>query len=158
MTRMAKLSASFHAVRRDRSGVAAAEFAVIATVMLTVLLGVFDLGNAVQERMQLEQALRAGAQYALSWPDRTTGSTESIQAAITAALPARWTGAVVTVGALQCYCWSSGGGEALGDCYTTCPAGTTKRSYVTLTATNSATPFLLSALTGNSASYVVRFQ
>lgn len=154
MTRLAKLSASFRALRRDRRGVAAAEFTLIASVMLTVLLGVYDVGNAVQERMQLEQALRAGAQYALSWPDQTS----QIEAAISAALPANWTNASITVGAPVCYCWSSGGGEVAGLCSETCAAGSTKRSYLTLSASNNATPLLLSALTGNSATYVVRFQ
>ena len=154
MTRSAQPTASIRACLRDRRGVAAAEFAVIASVLLTLLLGVYDIGNAVQQRMQLEQAVRAGAQYALSWPDQTTG----IAGAITAALPAGWA-ATVNVVSPVCYCWSSGGGGATATpCQDTCSAGSTKRSYVTLSATNNSTPFLLSAIAGNSATYVVRFQ
>ncbi len=147
-----QLWAVVRALRRNRRGVAAAEFAMIASVMLTLLLGVYDVGNAIQERLQLEQAVRAGAEYALSWPNQTSG----IETAITNALP--WTTPTVSVSALVCECVDSGGGSSPSVCGQACGAGTTHRSYLTLTATNSSTPFLLSAVAGNSATYVVRFQ
>ena len=154
MMRLARHAAAIRALGHDRRGVAAAEFAVIATVLVTLLLGVYDIGNAVQERIQLEQVVRAGAQHALSWPDQTSG----IETAMTAALPAAWTSATVSASAPVCYCWSSAGGPTGTSCTATCPTGTTKRSYLTLTATNNATPFLFSVLAGNTATYVVRFQ
>ncbi|MGA3399360.1 MAG: TadE/TadG family type IV pilus assembly protein [Acetobacteraceae bacterium] len=154
MAGLAQLATAIRAVRHNRRGIAATEFALIAPVMLTLLLGVYDVGNAIQERLQLEQAVRAGAQYALSWPDQTSG----ISAAISAALPPSWTSPTVTVSAPACWCWSSGGGATSTPCSATCAEGSTKRSYVTLTATNNATPFLFSAIAGNSATYVVRFQ
>jgi pilus assembly protein CpaE len=154
MTRLAPTAAAVRAFRNDRSGVAAAEFALIASFILTLMLGVYDVGNAIQQRLQLEQAVRAGAQYALSWPDQTSG----ISAAISAALPAGWTNATVSAGSPVCYCWSSGGGATASPCGNVCAAGSTKRSYVTLSATNNSAPFLLSAVAGNSVTYVVRFQ
>ena len=84
MTILAKPGAMFRAMLRDGRGIAAAEFALIAPVMLTMLFGVYDLGNAIQERLQLEQAVRAGGQFALSWPDQTGGIADAIQAALPA--------------------------------------------------------------------------
>jgi pilus assembly protein CpaE len=142
------------ALRANRSGVAAAEFALIAPIMLTLLLGVYDIGNAIQQRLQLELVVRAGAQYALSWPDQTSG----IEATITAALPS--TNATVNVS----YCHSSGDGTTPTSsatsplCPATCGSGSTTETYVTLCASNNSTPFLFSSVAGNSATYVVRVQ
>jgi Flp pilus assembly protein TadG len=154
MAGLARFSAGLGALRRDRRGVAATEFALVASVMLTLLLGLYDIGNAIQTRLQLEQAVRAGAQYAMSFPDQTS----NIETAIKSALPVNWTSTTVNVSPLACWCWSSAGGNTSTPCSTTCPAGTTKRSYETLTASINSTPFLFSAVTGNSATYVVRFQ
>lgn len=152
MTLVAQLVAAMCTLRRNCRGIAAAEFALIAPVMLTMMFGLYDIGNAIQIRLQLEQAVRAGGQFALSWPDQAGG----ISAAIKAALPPTWN-ASVSASAPACWCWDSGGSTAT-PCSTTCPSGSTKRSYVTLTATNNASPFLFSAVAGNSATYVVRFQ
>ncbi len=151
MRRLIQPSGEVRALWRNCRGVAAAEFALIAPAILTLMLAAYDIGNAVQERMQLEQAVRAGAQYALSWPDDTQGITN----AINYALP--WTPTTINV-SLACWCWSSSAGETESSCPATCPNGSVNRSYVTLTATNNATPFLFSAVTGNSATYVVRVQ
>jgi Flp pilus assembly protein TadG len=154
MTILAKPGATVRAMLRDGRGIAAAEFALIAPVMLTMLFGVYDLGNAIQQRLQLEQAVRAGGQFALSWPDQTGG----IAGAIKAALPATWADATIAVGAPVCYCKSSTNGTTASPCTDTCAAGTTKQTFVTMTASNNASPFLFTALTGNSATYVVEVQ
>jgi Flp pilus assembly protein TadG len=66
---------------RDRQGVAAVEFALIAPVLLVMLAGVIDFSLYIGTRIELEQALRAGAQYALK--DFTDSTT--ISAAVTGA-------------------------------------------------------------------------
>ena len=153
MTRLALLVNSVRTLRSNRSGVAAAEFALIVPVMLTLLLGVYDIGNAIQQRLQLEQAVRAGAQYALSWPDQTGG----IEGAITNALPSTWT---VTVNASYCHTSSDGTTTTSSPASPSCPntCGSESTTYVTLCASNTSTAFLFSSITGNSATYVVRVQ
>lgn len=48
---------------RDRSGVAAVEFAIAAPMLLFGLIIMTDLGLAIQERMNLDQAVRSGAEF-----------------------------------------------------------------------------------------------
>ena len=58
----------FKTVLGDRSGVAAVEFAIIVPVLLALTMGVIDFGMYIGTRIELEQALRAGGQYALKDP------------------------------------------------------------------------------------------
>lgn len=51
--------------RHARDGVAAVEFALIVPVMLIILMGLLDYAIAVFHKMELESAVRSGAQYAL---------------------------------------------------------------------------------------------
>jgi len=48
--------------RRDESGAAAAEFAVVLTLLAIPILNVVDLGNYVYQRMELDNATQVGAQ------------------------------------------------------------------------------------------------
>ena len=58
---------------RDRSGSSAVEFAVGAPVLLVGLIIVTDVGLAVSDRMNLDQSVRAGAEFAMnSVEDETT--------------------------------------------------------------------------------------
>jgi Flp pilus assembly protein TadG len=161
---LAQLVTSVRALRANRSGVAAAEFALIAPIVVTLLLGVYDIGNAIQQRLQLEQAVRAGAQYALSWPDNLSslaGGVYGIQGAIAAALPS--TNATVNAS----YCHSGGDGTPPTTSATsttlcpppaTCGSESTTETYVMLCASNTSTPYYFSSVAGNSATYVVRVQ
>jgi Flp pilus assembly protein TadG len=49
----------------DSGGAAAVEFAIIAPVLLLMIAGMIDYSFYIGTRIELEQALRAGAQYAL---------------------------------------------------------------------------------------------
>lgn len=51
---------------RDRSGVAAVEFAIGAPMMIFALIIMTDLGLAINERMNLDQAVRAGAEFVMN--------------------------------------------------------------------------------------------
>lgn len=55
-------------LRGDRaaSGVAAAEFAIISPVFALAMLGMVDIGMAVNERMEMDRVLRAGVQEAMT--------------------------------------------------------------------------------------------
>lgn len=145
---------------RDRRGVAALEFSVIALFMVTLMLAAYDLGNAAQEQIQLQQAVRAGGQYAMSFPTDTAG----IQSAVTNALPNGWN--LSSAPAIACYCLNpgTGGTSALGSCSATslqtC-TGANIGKMVSITATmpyTSLTVLFANAIPNNTATYVARFQ
>ncbi|MGD0103354.1 MAG: TadE/TadG family type IV pilus assembly protein [Rhodopila sp.] len=123
------------AVRLGAGGVAAAEFALIAPVLIAMMLSVYDIGNAVWQRLLLQQALRAGGQYAMSFPTQTSGITQVITASLSGLTQ-------VTVVA-----------PAMSP-----PPGDGPPYYVTLSASRPYAPFLLPLNTENVASYVVRVQ
>lgn len=52
--------------RRNRSGVAAVEFAFIAPILAAASLGLADVGSIVTGRMDMHSAVRTGAQYLMN--------------------------------------------------------------------------------------------
>jgi Flp pilus assembly protein TadG len=119
-------------IRCDRRGIAALEFALIAPVLLLLLLGAYDIGSAVQQRLVLQGALRAGARYAISFPDRNDG----IVAAMQQAYPSTWTGVNPTA---------------------TITPGATPPIYVTLSASPTYSSVLV-PISNAPVKYVVRVQ
>lgn len=64
----------------DEEGVIAIEFAAVAMLLVTMLIGATDLGFAARHRSQMEGAVRAGIQEAIK------GGTEAaVEAAVLAA-------------------------------------------------------------------------
>lgn len=143
-------------LRHDRRGVAALEFGVLATVLVPLLLAVFDLGNQIYQTLVLRQAVRAGALYALYYHD-----TAGIQHTIEASLPSGWTSASVYgtgwAPATSCICMDSAGtASSSGDC--SCPTGATVEKLMTLTVTMPFSPLIMATATQVSASDVIRYQ
>lgn len=66
-----------------RDGVAAVEFAIGAPVMLGFLVIMTDFGLAVHERMTLDQAVRAGAEFAMNEVEDPADLKKLIQGAAT---------------------------------------------------------------------------
>lgn len=62
---MHNLKSLFIRLVRDRDGVAAVEFAVAAPMLIFGLIIMTDLGLAIQERMNLDQAVRSGAEFVM---------------------------------------------------------------------------------------------
>jgi len=58
--------------RRDDKGVAAMEFGLVAPILFFGLLSAVDLGLAVNERMEVNHVLRAGAEAATNKSDEAT--------------------------------------------------------------------------------------
>jgi len=155
--------ATLNCLRRDRRGVSAIEFAIIASVMVTLLLGAYDLGNAAMRQIQLQQAVRLGGVYAMNRPTDITG----IRTAVASVLPAGWTltnpGGVAAV-ACSCLDPGAGGTTALAGCtaadFDTCTAPNTA-TMISLTATmayTTLTPLFAAAIPSNTATYVTRFR
>lgn len=149
-------------LRRDRRGVSAVEFAIVASIMVVILLGAYDFGNAAQQQIQLQEAVRSGGAYAISRPTDVTG----IQSAVAGALPAGWQ---LTnpggVAAVSCSCMDPGSGAlsapATGSACTAANLDTCSAKAISITASMAylaLTPLFAAAIPNNTASYVVRFQ
>ena len=64
------------------AGAAAAEFAVTLPILVLIIVGVVDYGQAVNASTKLYSAARAGAQYALYHPGDSSGITSAAQNAV----------------------------------------------------------------------------
>jgi Flp pilus assembly protein TadG len=80
------MRSSFHRLIRSRDGVSAIEFAIILPVLLTILLGIFQFGTAMNEYLTLTNAAAKGA-LTLALSRGTTTPYSSTTAAINAAAP-----------------------------------------------------------------------
>lgn len=135
----------------DRRGSVAVEFAFILPVVATMLIGLYDIGYAVQQRLMLQQAVRAGGQFALSFPTLPAGMMQSIQNA----LPPEWTDVIVSVPAV-CGCPAA---PPSSDCAPDCELGETPETFVTLTVSRPFGALMLATILPRStASYVVQVQ
>jgi hypothetical protein len=73
------------ALARDRRGMSAVEFGLAAPVLLAVLTPVIDLGLAFSQKIQVQQAAAAGAQYvSLNYWTDTSWQTNTISAVTSA--------------------------------------------------------------------------
>jgi pilus assembly protein CpaE len=69
----------------DRSGSSAVEFAVAAPVLIIGLIIVTDVGLAVGDRMNLDQSVRAGAEFAMNNVEDETTIEDMVKSAATGA-------------------------------------------------------------------------
>lgn len=142
---------------KDANGAAALELAILAPVFGVVLIGIIDFALAFYVKLQLTEAVSAGAQYAY---DQGTGLTQSqisgflsnVGSAMRGATPLTLNGAAALfnnaadgTNANACYCitpattatWTA---EACG---TPCSAtGPTAGKYVTISVSYSFIPFV----------------
>ncbi|OFX02669.1 MAG: hypothetical protein A3E78_08115 [Alphaproteobacteria bacterium RIFCSPHIGHO2_12_FULL_63_12] len=73
------------AFARDKRGSSAVEFAVGAPVLLIGLIIVTDIGLAVSDRMNLDQSVRAGAEFAMNSVEDETLLEDMVKSAATGA-------------------------------------------------------------------------
>jgi Flp pilus assembly protein TadG len=132
--------------RTDNRGIAAAELAVVAPVLLLLLLGTLDIGNYLQTSIRLERAARAGAQYAAA----SSADMAAIQARVIAAWP-ELTTADVPLPTLACECAAT-----VVACTQACPSGLVQT--ITVTARRTLTTHLLPAASRGTGSAVVRLR
>jgi Flp pilus assembly protein TadG len=116
----------------DRRAGALIETVIVTPVLVLLLLALFDLGNLIQQKIWLEQAVRAGGITALGQPENQT----TIDAAVTAA---SWSGVTATAVA------TCGDG--------TCTSAAPLPILVTITA-SAAFSALILPITTISATYV----
>lgn len=130
---------------RWRSGVSSLEFALLMPIMLAMLVGLVDWGLAIDQRIQLQTAVRAGAQYALRMPTDTAGITAAVRAAavdrtLTVGSPVMW-----------CEC-----GGAAASCSGSCDGGLQR--FLSVNATQAYAPLTPAGPTSVSADVTLRIQ
>lgn len=121
------------ALRHCRRGTSAVEFGMIAPAMVLLFAGMVDLAGAMQQTVRLESAARAGAQYAMGFPEDTAG----IIAATTAAVGG---GGTVTV--VPAYCACPGGSTTAVACEGTPCSGEPSATYVEVSVTRPYAPII----------------
>jgi Flp pilus assembly protein TadG len=123
-------------MRRQRSGlwaaedgVSAIEFAFVAGILSMLLLGICDFGLGFWEQMQVANAARAGAEYAVkngyNSADIQTTVANATNLAGMQASPAPST---------SCGCPNASTGVTAATCGSTCPDGGTAGTFVTVSA------------------------
>lgn len=130
----------------EEDGASALEFGLIAPVLVFGLIGMADVGLAVNERMMIDQALRAGAQSAME--DSGPEVVESILRAtaemnFTVAEPSAPSTAVALALGVTRFCACSAAPDAAVNCSTTCTAQSPTQIYYLLTASKTRDNMLL---------------
>lgn len=120
----------------DERGSASLEFALAATLLLTIIIGATGFSEAAYQRMRLIAAARAGAQYALTSPTDLPGIAAAARAA------SDLDAATVTVNASQ-FCGCADGSDI--PCANSC-ATSTQRRYVSVSVTE---PYVLPGSLGS---------
>jgi pilus assembly protein CpaE len=123
------------ALWRDRSGLSAVEFALLAPILFTGLLTTVDIGLAVAERMNLDHALRAAAQGAMTGqkPEEILMVLKGIASVnFAAAGQSAGTNAVELSVTRECACAEKL--SVLVGCSVTCSASAMPLPYLRLTA------------------------
>ena len=109
-------------------GAVAIEFAIVASILIVMAIGVVDVGMGFYRKMQVQNAAQAGAYYAM----RHGFVPSSIAAAVTAATA--FSGISASPGPRQyCGCPSNTGIVTI-DCSSKCPDGSTAARYVEVSA------------------------
>lgn len=137
--------------RLGRRGVAVVEFGFIAPIMVISLVAVYDLGNALQQNIRLNQAVRAGGLYAMEYGgSQVNGNSPEFQIRSivqTAASPLS-----LSTNTAQCFCATT-----TVSCLTTCSPVTAPRT-VRITATAALNAIFLINLQSTTAQYVERIK
>jgi hypothetical protein len=132
--------------RRRRSGTSSVEMALLTPVLAAALVGMFDWGLAIEQRIRLQTAARAGAQQAL----RTPGDTASIEAAVRAAAP-DFAALSITPSPPWCEC-----AQVVAACSSTCEGELSR--FVRVGVSHSFSPVSLAGPTSVSANVTLRLQ
>ena len=124
-------------LRRHSSGAAAVEFALIAPVLAGLLLPMVDFGIGAYEKMRVESAAEAGAQYALANASSYSASliTTAVQSATTLA-------SVAVTPNESCNCITNSTIGTAISCTSTCADGSTPGTFISVATQVSYIPML----------------
>jgi Flp pilus assembly protein TadG len=126
-----------------RGGNAAVEFSTAVPVLAIIFVPLIDIGMAVYQQMQVQDAAQAGAQYAMvhGW------NSSAIESAITSATALSVSASPAP--SKSCGC-PDGSSVSAATCGSTCPDGQTTGTYVTVGAQATYTPLLPYPTMGSS--------
>jgi len=124
-------------------GNAVIEFSIAAPVLAVILVPLIDIGMAVYQQMQVQDAAQAGAQYAMAhgWNSR------SIQSAVMSATALSVSASPAP--SKTCGC-PDGSSVSAATCGSTCSDGQKAGTYVTVGAQATYTPLFPYPTMGNS--------
>ncbi len=129
---------------RSSSGVSSVEFALAAPLLAAILALLVDFGIGFYEKMQVNDAAQAGAQYAVVHGWDSTAIENAVTNATTLA------GISASPAPTQsCGCPSSSGVTA-ATCGAVCSNGLSAGTYVTVNAQVSYTPLMTSPVLGST--------
>ena len=124
------------AICDDVCGVAAIELAVIAPVLALMLVGMVDLGIGIYRKMQVQNAVQAGAQFAVLYGF----NADLIAKAVLSATPAQGLTATPAP-SKSCGCPTTTS-VTVATCGSPCSGGSVARTYVKVFAQNTYTTLL----------------
>jgi Flp pilus assembly protein TadG len=124
-------------------GNAVIEFSIAAPVLAVILVPLIDIGMAVYQQMQVQDAAQAGAQYAMAhgW------NSSSIQSAVMSATALSVSASPAP--SKTCGC-PDGSSVSAATCGSTCSDGQKAGTYVTVGAQATYTPLFPYPTMGNS--------
>ena len=117
----------------DRRGVSAVEFALVAPLLIAIPIPIFDIGSSLHAKMQVDEAVQAGAQYVIMH----TYDTAHIASAAASA-----TSLAVTVTSSEACGCPSGTTITTAVCGAACPDGAPAGKYATINGTANYTPLI----------------
>lgn len=126
---------------RNDSGVAAVEFALIAPILIGAVLSMADIGLAIHERAEMDQALRNGAERAIYDP----GVLEV--EAVLAAVDESGAGRDDTVFSVNRFCACPESSGTATSCFTSCSNDRPTSIYYELRGSRNFKGFLFPAQT-----------
>ncbi len=144
MSSLTRLIRSASIVRANCRGVSSVEFALAAPLLVAILTVLVDYGIGFYEKMQVEDAAQAGAQYALlhGW------NSDAIQNAVVSATTLSGVSASPAP-TKTCGC-PSGSTVTAADCSGVCANGLSPGTYVTVNAQATYVPLISYPVMGSS--------
>ena len=131
------------ALRRDRSGAAVIELALIAPIFATMLVGMVDIGRGYSMKLQLEQAAQASIEKVMNGQaDKTSAAALKTEAATMAGVPE--TNVIVDF-------WVECNSARQGSYDTVCATNAISRRYLTVQITKTFTPMFAVKWLGSQA-------
>lgn len=124
---------------RDQRGAALVELALAAPFFAALLIGIIDLSRAYSEKLRLEQSAQRAIEKIEQQHSVLTDYSSYGTEASTAATAAGYSGSTATVDY-----WLECNGTRQSDPTQTCSSGQTYARYVTITVSNTYTPFFSS--------------
>ena len=140
---------------RNKKGISAVEFGLIAPIILFVIGGVFDVSRYIWDQEDLMQALRSGMQYGANYPTDVTGVVNVVRASTSLSSDT----ANFTMPTPSCGCTADS--STLPTTFGTCSSTTcTKNEYVKLQASYQYNPLVgkMIGILPTSASFTIYYR